>query len=116
MTLRAILGLVALNAGFAVLGLSLLWTLRALPRWSDVLRLAGVGYLVGVAAFGTLWTQLLVVGVPFGGWAIVATLVGRHRGGMRRRPAARPGAARGLRRRPRAADARPARRWPPGSR
>ena len=76
MTLRAILGLVALNAGFAVLGLSLLWALRALPRWSDVLRLAGVGYLVGVAAFGTLWTQLLVVGVPFGGWAIVATLVG----------------------------------------
>ena len=76
MTSRAILGLVALNAGFAVLGLSLLWALRALPRWSDVLRLAGVGYLVGVAAFGTLWTQLLVVGVPFGGWAIVATLVG----------------------------------------
>ena len=76
MTARAILGLVALNAGFAVLGLSLLWALRALPRWSDVLRLAGVGYLVGVAAFGTLWTQLLVVGVPFGGWAIVATLAG----------------------------------------
>ena len=76
MTLRAILGLAALNAGFALLGLSLLWSLRGLPRWSDALRLAGVGYLVGVAAFGTLWTQLLVVGVPFGGWAIVATLVG----------------------------------------
>ena len=76
MTLRAILGLAALNAGFAVLGLSVLWALRGLPRWSDVLRLAGVGYLVGVAVFGTLWTQLLVVGVPFGGWAIVATLVG----------------------------------------
>ena len=76
MTVRAIAGLVALNAGLALLGLSLLWALRVLPRWSDVLRLAGLGYLVGVALFGTLWTQLLVLGVPFGGWAIVATLAG----------------------------------------
>src|SRR6185436_15640149 len=67
-------GLFALNGAFAVLGLSLLWSLGALPRWADALRLAGVGYLAGVAAFGTLWTQLLVIGVPFGGWGIVATL------------------------------------------
>ena len=74
MTVRAIAGLFALNGAFALLGMSLLWSLGALPRWADVLRLAGVGYLAGVAAFGTLWTQLLVIGVPFGGWGIVATL------------------------------------------
>ena len=74
MTVRAIAGLFALNGAFALLGLSLLWSLGALPRWADALRLAGVGYLAGVAAFGALWTQLLVIGVPFGGWGIVATL------------------------------------------
>ena len=75
MTVRAIAGLFALNGAFALLGLSLLWSLGALPRWVDALRLAGLAYLVGLAAFGTLWTQLLVVGVPFGGWGMVATLV-----------------------------------------
>ena len=76
MTLRAIAGLVALNGGLALLGLSVLWALRVLPGWSDVVRLAGLGHLVGLALFGTLWTQLLVLGVSFGGWAIVATLAG----------------------------------------
>lgn len=76
MTLRAIAGLAGLNGAFGLLGLSFLWALRALPRRSDVLRLAGLGYLVGVALFGLLWTQLLVLGVPFDGWAIIATLVG----------------------------------------
>ncbi len=75
MTVRAILGLAALNGAYAVLGVTLLWAIRGLPRWSDVLRLAGLGYLLGVAAFGTVWTLLLVVGVPFGGWAIVLSLV-----------------------------------------
>jgi hypothetical protein len=73
-TVRAILGLAALNGAYAVLGVTLLWAIRGLPRWSDVLRLAGLGYLLGVAAFGVVWTQLLVVGVPFGGWGIVLSL------------------------------------------
>lgn len=75
MTVRAIAGLAALNLGFAVMGTTILWALRGLARWSDVVRLGGLGYLLGVAVFGVVWTQLLVVGVPFGGWAIVATLV-----------------------------------------
>jgi hypothetical protein len=73
-TVHAILGLAALNGAYAVLGVTLLWAIRGLPRWSDVLRLAGLGYLLGVAAFGVVWTQLLVVGVPFGGWGIVLSL------------------------------------------
>lgn len=74
MTVRAVLGLAALNGAYAVLGITLLWAMRGLPRWSDVLRLAGLGYLLGIAAFGAVWTQLLVLGVPFGGWAIVLLL------------------------------------------
>ena len=96
MTARAIAGLVALNVGFAALGVTLLYALRGLPRWHDVLRLAGLGYLLGVAAFGVVWTQLLVLGVPFGGWAIVATLVGGTlAAGLAGRALGRPGPRRG---------------------
>jgi hypothetical protein len=73
-TERAILGLVALNGGYAVMGLALLWAIRGLERWVDVLRLAGLAYLLGVAAFGVAWTQLLLLGVPFDCWAIVSSL------------------------------------------
>ena len=75
MTVRAIAGLAALNLGFGVMGTTFVWAARGLPRWSDALRLFGLGYLLGVASFGVVWTQLLVVGVPFGGWVIVGTLV-----------------------------------------
>ena len=75
MTVRAILGIVALNGAYALLGVALLWAIRGLPRWSDVLRLAGLGYLLGVAAFGVVWTQLLVVGVPLRWLGLVLSLV-----------------------------------------
>ena len=75
MTVRAILGLAALNGAYAVLGMTLLWAIRGLSRWSDVVRLAGLGYLLGLAAFGVVWTQLLVVGVPLDGWTLVLSLV-----------------------------------------
>ena len=67
MTVRAVAGLAALNGALVLMGTSLLWAFRGFARWSDVLRLAGLGYLLGVAALGTVWTQLLVAGVPFGG-------------------------------------------------
>ena len=74
MTWRALVGLLALNAGFALVGIAMLWALRGFRAWNDLLRLAGLGYLLGVAAFGILWTFLLVVGVPFGGTGIVLSL------------------------------------------
>jgi hypothetical protein len=74
-TIRALGGLVALNLGYAVAGVSLLWGCGAFRSWGGVLRLAGLGYLIGLAAFGVLWTALLVLGVPFGGIAIVVSLV-----------------------------------------
>lgn len=75
MTVRALSGLVALNLAYAVVGLALLWALGAFRTWSAALRLAGLGYLLGLAAFGVLWTTLLVAGVPFGGIGIVVSLV-----------------------------------------
>ncbi len=75
MTLRALSGLVALNLAYAVVGVALLWALGAFRTWSAALRLAGVGYLLGLAAFGVLWTTLLVAGVRFGGVGIVVSLV-----------------------------------------
>jgi hypothetical protein len=74
-TIRAIAGLLCLNGAFAVMGTTVVWALRGFAVWTDVLRLVGLGYLVGVAAFGVVWTQLLVVGVPFGGWAIVLSVL-----------------------------------------
>jgi len=75
-TVRTILGLAALNGGYAALGIALLWAIRGLARWTDVLRLAGLAYLLGVAAFGIVWTQLLVLDVRFSGWGVVLTLLG----------------------------------------
>jgi len=74
-TIRALAGIVCLNLAYAVVGLSLLWGLRALRTWGDVGLLAGLGYLVGLSAFGVLWTVLLVLGVPFGGASLVLVLV-----------------------------------------
>lgn len=74
MTVGALAGLAALNLAFAASGTALLFGLRGFRTWWDVLRLSGVSYLLGVAAYGTVWVQLLVVGVPLGGIGIVTSL------------------------------------------
>ncbi len=75
MTVRALAGLTALNLAYAAVGLSLLWGLLAFRTWGGLLRLAGLGYLVGLAAFGVVWTTLLVAGVPFGAVEIAVSLI-----------------------------------------
>ena len=93
-TLQAIAGLAALNGAYAVLGLVILWTVRGLPRWSDAVRSAGLGYLLGIAAFGALWTELLVLGVPFRRLGDRAVARRRHLRRARRGPAAAAPASR----------------------
>ena len=93
MTIRAIAGLLVLHALIGCAGLAALYALRGFRTWTDVLRLAGVGYLLGLAALGIAWTQLLVVGVPFGPVVILATLVALFAGALlvgRRRGMERP--------------------------
>jgi hypothetical protein len=74
-TVRSLAGLAALNLAYAVVGLWILWGLRGFRTWGVVLRLSGLGYLLGVAAFGVLWTTLLAAGVPFGGVEVAVSLV-----------------------------------------
>lgn len=75
MTVRALAGLFALNVGYAVAGTAILWCFRGTRTWADLTTLVGLGYLVGVAAFGVVWTMLLVADVPLGGLGIVVTLL-----------------------------------------
>ena len=74
MTERAVFGLAALNAAYLCAGVAVLWALRGFHTWASLLRLAGLSYLLGVAVFGILWTELLVIGVPFGGAGLAFTL------------------------------------------
>jgi hypothetical protein len=89
-TIRAISGLVVFNLFVLVSGAGVLWGLRGWRWWTDLVRLAGVAYLLGLAALMVLMTLELVLGVPVGsvaimldGLALVAAgiLVSRARGG-----------------------------------
>lgn len=89
MTLRALVGLFALHALFAIVGTALLFALGGLARRWDAVRLAGVSYLLGIATLGIVWMCLLAAGAPFETTTIVATVaavaataifVGRARG------------------------------------
>jgi hypothetical protein len=97
MTLRAIAGLFVLHGFFLVVGAGVLWGIRGWRWWTELGRLAGLAYLLGVASLAVVATLELVVGVPFEPWTIVGSgialvaaglLVGRRRG--RPRPGLRP--------------------------
>lgn len=65
MTLHALGGLAFLNLLFLASGMSMLWLVRGLGARAEMVRLAGLAYLIGVAGIGAVWTLLLIVGVPF---------------------------------------------------
>jgi hypothetical protein len=92
-TAHALVGLAALNALFLVSGLAVLWLVRGLETWIDVARLAGLAYLVGVVVNSSLWVLLLIAGVPFSLFSVLAVPTGLALGSMfaaRRRRRARP--------------------------
>jgi hypothetical protein len=70
-TPEALFGLLALNLLYFLAGACLVGWVRGWDGWSDVARLAGLAYLVGVAATGVVWTVLLIIGVPFSGWLVI---------------------------------------------
>lgn len=97
MTVRAIVGLVVLHLFIFGVGAGVLWGLRGWMAWVELVRLAGVAYLLGIASLMILLTLSLVVGLPFGpplvlacGLALVGggILLGRRKG--RRLPPLRP--------------------------
>ncbi len=49
-----------------LVGCGVLWGIRGWKAWTDLLRLAGLAYILGAAAFFVLFTLELVVGIPFG--------------------------------------------------
>ena len=56
------LGLVGLNLAFLLTGPALVFGLRGFETWRDVVRLAGLAYLLGAAATTTTLTFVLVLG------------------------------------------------------
>ena len=92
--MHALAGLALLNLLLLGSGTALVRALRGFDSWVEVGRFAGLAYLTGVASVGSIWTLLLIAGVPFSLTVVLATPVavfaaavyaGRRRG--MRRPA-----------------------------
>ena len=73
MTLRAIAGLVVLNVFVLGVGSGVLWGLRGSRWWTDLARLVGVAYLLGLASLFVATALELVVGIPVSVPTIVVT-------------------------------------------
>jgi hypothetical protein len=88
-TLRAIAGIVVFNVFVLGVGAGALWGIRGWRWWTDLGRLIGVAYFLGLSALMVVTMVELVVGIPLravtfllSGLAIVAVgvAVGRRRG------------------------------------
>ena len=73
MSVHALAGLVGLNLWLLVVGIFVLFGLHGWATWGDLGRLAGLAYMLGVAALATLWIFELAIGIPFGFGAIFVT-------------------------------------------
>jgi hypothetical protein len=65
--------IVALNLLFVAAGHPVVWAIRGYAGWREVLRLTGVAYLAGLALVALAIENLLVVGVPYSVWTVLAT-------------------------------------------
>jgi len=75
LTVHALAGLALLNLLYLASGAGLLWFVRGWESWVDLARLAGLAYLTGVAGVGSVWTLLLILGMPFSLGLVVAVPV-----------------------------------------
>ena len=64
MTARAIIGLCAYNLVLLGTGAGVLWGIRGWRWWTDLVRLTGLAYFLGVGSLMVLLTFELVVGIP----------------------------------------------------
>lgn len=74
--MRALGGLVVYNALLLSVGLTALTVLLGWRSWSELVRWAGLGYMLGVALVGVTLSIGLVVGVPFSFATVVLTSAG----------------------------------------
>lgn len=93
---RSVGGILAAQSLFLVAGLGVLWALRGWRTWAELLRLAGVAYVLGVAVVGVEATLVLVggAGVPTSTVLALALGTAAATGGyasLRRRPFPRAG-------------------------
>jgi hypothetical protein len=63
-TAHSLAGLAGLNALYLAAGVGFLWLVRGAADWIDAVCLLGLAYVTGVVLTGSLWTLLLIVGVP----------------------------------------------------
>jgi hypothetical protein len=64
MTVRALGGLLVFNLFILGVGAGLLWGARGWRWWTDLVRLVGVAYLLGLSALMVLMTLEIVIGIP----------------------------------------------------
>ena len=64
LTERALVGLFAYNVFFLVAGAGVLWGIRGWRAWTELVRLAGLAYFLGVGSLMVLMTFELTVGIP----------------------------------------------------
>jgi hypothetical protein len=96
LSLHAIAGLAVFNLLLLGAGACLLWAIGGWHTWSELLRLAGLAYMVGLATVAVVLVIELVVGVPFGLATVLLTVLGAAAAGvvggrLRGRPAPRRG-------------------------
>jgi hypothetical protein len=75
MTVRALLGLAIGNVIVLGAGGCLLWGAHGLRSWTELARLSGFAYMIGVAGLGVALSLELVVGVPVRLATVVLTCV-----------------------------------------
>jgi hypothetical protein len=73
---RSLEGLLVLNLLFLLAGTLLLWWIRGWRTWGDVLALAGLAYVLGLATVAVVATLLLVAGGGLSTDAVVALVCG----------------------------------------
>jgi hypothetical protein len=72
-TAHSIAGLIALNLFLLVVGVAVLFGVRGWESWSELIRLSGLAYMLGVAATGVALVIELVAGLDLSLLSVLAT-------------------------------------------